>query len=263
MSCILFNSGSADGTDSTVQAHRSEHCTFIQNHENIGFAAGTNQGIRAALKDNCTAVLVINNDVVFGPDLLEQLVNALNQYHCDMVTPMMYYFEPANRIWSAGGSLPWWRIYHNQQRGIDETDHGQFNAACRVTFAPLCCVLMRSEVLEYVGLLDERFFTYTEDVDFMYRCLKHRISLWYVPEAKLWHKVSTLSDAESPTFALQYMTRNRIYFLRKHMPQPLALLCYWQSQLRSALAFILGHNSLAKWNLRRTSARDGWNMPRK
>ena len=213
----IVDSGSTDDTVAYVRAHLLEHCTFLRNSENIGFAAGTNQGIRAAFQDGCTAILALNNDVVFGPELLERLAGALGQYRCDMTTPMMYYYEPKDRIWAAGGSLQPWLGYRNKHCGEGETDHGQYNVACRVTFAPLCCVLIRKEVFDRVGLLDERYFTYTEDVDFMYRCLKQGLSLWYVPEAKLWHRVSLLTGHMSD-FMVRYCTRNRMYFMRKNLP---------------------------------------------
>ena len=256
----IVDSGSTDDTAAYIQAHLPERCTFLQNAENIGFASGTNQGIQAALQDGCDAILALNNDVVFGPELLQRLAGALAQYYCDMTTPMMYFYEPTDRIWAAGGSLQPYFGYRNKHRGGGETDHGQYNFPCRVTFAPLCCVLIRREVLDRVGLMDERYFTYTEDVDFMYRCLKQGLSLWYVPEAKLWHKVSSLTGGDSSAFALQYMTRNRIYFLRKSMPHVLALYWYVWTQTRSALAFLLGRNSYSKWKLRRNAAKEGWNM---
>ncbi|MHB1952983.1 MAG: glycosyltransferase family 2 protein [Sulfobacillus sp.] len=253
----IVDSGSTDDTVAYVRAHLPERGRFLQNSENIGFAAGTNQGIRAAFQDGCTAILALNNDVVFGPELLERLAGALGQYRCDMTTPMMYYYEPKDRIWAAGGSLQPWLGYRNKHRGEGETDHGQYNVACRVTFAPLCCVLIRKEVFDRVGLLDERYFTYTEDVDFMYRCLKQGISLWYVPKAKLWHKVSTLTGGDTSSFALRYQTRNAIYFQRKHLPRWLALYWYSYTQTRSFLAYLFGHNTRSKWDLRRTAAKDG------
>ncbi len=252
----IVDSGSTDDTVAYVQAHLPEHCTFLQNSENIGFAAGTNQGIQAAFQDGCTAILALNNDVVFGPELLERLIEALDQYKCDMTTPMMYCYEPKDRIWAAGGSLQPWLGYRNKHRGDGETDHGQYNVACRVTFAPLCCVLIRKEVLDRVGLLDERYFTYTEDVDFMYRCLKKGLSLWYVPEAKLWHKVSSLTGNMSD-FMVRYCTRNRMYFLRKNLPAWQAWLWYGIYRSYYMLDFTMRKTSRARWKLRASSAVDG------
>ncbi len=258
----IVDSGSTDDTAAFVQARMPEGCAFLQNSENIGFAAGTNQGIRAALRDGCTAILALNNDVVFGPELLERLAGALDQYKCGMTAPLMYYFEPKDRIWAAGGSLQPWLGYRNKHRGGGETDNGQYNVACRVTFAPLCCVLIRKEVFDRVGLLDERYFTYTEDVDFMYRCLKQGLSLWCVPEARLWHKVSALTGGDLSTFSLRYQTRNAIYFQHKHLPGWLALCWYGYAQARSLLAYLVGRNTRAKWNLRRAAAKEGRQLAR-
>ena len=256
----IVDSGSTDDTVAYVQAHMPGRCRFLQNPENIGFAAGTNQGIQAAFQDGCTAILVLNNDVVFGPELLERLAGALDQYHCDMTTPMMYYNEPKDCIWAAGGSLQPWLGYLSKHRGVGEKDHGQYGVACRMTFAPLCCVLIRKEVLDRVGPLNERYFTYTEDVDFMYRCLKQGVALWYVPEAKLWHKVSSLTGNMSD-FMVHYCVRNRILFVRQHLPYYVALYWYFYTQARSTLAYLLGRKSLARWDLCRASAKEGWNMP--
>jgi hypothetical protein len=256
----IVDSGSTDDTAAYVQVHLPKRCTFLQNAENVGFAAGTNQGIRAAFQDGCAAILALNNDVVFGPELLERLAGALGQYRCDMTTPMMYFYEPKDRIWAAGGSLQPWLGYRNKHRGDGETDHGQYNAACRVTFAPLCCVLIRKEIFDRVGLLDERYFTYTEDVDFMYRCLKQGLSLWYVPEAKLWHKVSSLSGGTTSDFMMRYCTRNRMYFMRKNLPAWQAWLWYMAYRGYYTMDLLLRQSSRIRWALRTLSAKEGWKM---
>lgn len=189
----------------------------IQNADNLGFAAGTNQGIRKALSDECDAILLLNNDVIFGPDLIEKLVAGMNEFDCDMTAPMMYYHEPSDKIWAAGGTLQTRLGFRPIHRGLNEPDRGQYQLPARVTFAPFCCVLIRSSVFGRIGFLDEQYFTYAEDADFMFRCLKAGIALWYIPAARLWHKVSSLTGTLS-TFSIRYGSRNRAYFIAKHMP---------------------------------------------
>lgn len=217
----IVDSGSTDGTSEFVQAHLPSGGRYFTNDANIGFAAGMNQGIRAALDEGCTAILAVNNDVVFGPNLIVQLVQSLVYRECEMTAPIMYFNDSKDVIWSAGGSFRMWRGYLNAHRGMGEKDVGQYSTEEKVAFAPLCCVLIRSEVFERIGLLDERFFTYAEDADFMYRCMEKGISLWYVPDAKLWHKVSSLTGTMSD-FTIRYSVRGRIYFLHKHFSPPLA-----------------------------------------
>jgi len=216
LTLYVVDSGSSDETIPYLASHMPTGGKLIENGCNVGFAAGTNQGIRAALQDGCGAVLVLNNDVVFGPTLVGELIQALRDYQCDMTTPMMYFHHPHNLIWAAGGSFDQWRGYVNSHRGEGEVDEGQYSSPTRVMFAPLCCVMIRSEVFARAGLLDERFFTYAEDADFMYRCMKLNISLWFVPDSKLWHKVSSLTGALSD-FMIRYCIRGRIFFLYKHL----------------------------------------------
>ena len=187
----------------------------IKEAVNVGFAAGTNLGIRRALADKCEAILLLNNDVVFGPDLFEKLVDGLTEFECDMTAPIMYYHQPKDRIWAAGGTLQPLLGFRPIHRGLDKPDRGQFQAPSRITFAPFCCVLIRSSVFDRIGFLDEQYFTYAEDADFMVRCLKADVALWYIPAAQIWHKVSSLTGAVS-TFAIRYGARNRAYFISKH-----------------------------------------------
>lgn len=130
---------------------------------------------------------------------------------------MMYYFEPKDKIWAAGGTLQTWAGCRAIHRGQYETDRGQYATPCRISFAPFCCVLIRSSVFQQVGFLDEQYFAYVEDADFLYRCSRHNLTLWFIPQARLWHKVSSLTGDASP-FSLRYGARNRIYFLKKHKP---------------------------------------------
>ncbi len=264
LSLYFVDSGSTDNTVSYIlenQHKLPQKLSLLRNEGNIGFAAGTNQGIRAAFKDGCTAILALNNDTVFGPDLIKILAGALDQYHCDMTAPMMYYHEPNNKIWAAGGSLQPWLAYRNKHRGYNEVDRGQFNVPGKITFAPLCCVLIKREVFDRVGLLDEAYFTYTEDVDFMLRCLKSNVALWYVPEAKLWHKVSSSTGGSESAFTIRYCTRNRIYFIRKHLNTTLACAFSLAHLVYYLSCFMIsGKISYQHTRLRISSAVDGWKL---
>lgn|ERR1700728_2678225 len=254
----MVDNASKDDTLDRTNRRTDVHVVIIANSENLGVAEGNNQGIRAALASGCECVLLLNNDTVFPADLVEQLYAGLERCCCDMTTGKMYYHDRPDVFWCAGGRLRKWRGYDSAHDGEGQKDEGQFNRLRRVTYTPTCCLLVRRTVFERVGLMDSLYFVYFDDVDFLYRCLKRGVSLWYLPDAKLWHKVSSITGHLSD-FALRYCSRNRAYFLRKNLPRGVALLWYLQSQFRSAVAFLLFHNSLSKWRLRRTSAREGWN----
>ncbi len=218
----VVDNASTDKTRSLLAGGMPAGSVVIENAHNAGFAGGTNQGIRRALADGCDAVLLLNNDVVLDGELLERLVTGLRAHQCQITAPKMYYHEPPNRIWAAGGELQSW-LARGTHRGHDQLDSEQFGLPRRITFAPFCCVLIARNVFEEVGLLDEQYFAYVEDTDFMYRCLRADIAAWYIPEARLWHKVSSLTGFLSP-FALHYGTRNRAYFISKNLPRPYQIL---------------------------------------
>jgi hypothetical protein len=212
----IVDSASTDDTVAYAAARLPRRARLLPSEVNLGFAAGTNLGIKAAFADGCHAILVLNNDVVLDPDMIYRLVEGMDRYGCEMTTPLMYFHQPGDRIWAAGGVLRRLLGYLHLHRGMGQKDHGQFSQPARVSFAPLCCVLVQKQVFDRVGLLDENYFTYTEDADFMYNCLKMDITLWYVPDAKLWHKVSSLTGGLS-AFTIHYCVRGRIYFLHKNL----------------------------------------------
>jgi len=256
---FIVDNASKDQTLAIARQPMSFPLVLIANQDNLGVAEGNNQGISAALSSGCECVLLLNNDTVFPSNLIENLYLGLDRYHCDMTTGKMYHHDSPDHFWCAGGRFQPLLGYDIRHDGEGERDIGQFDTPRPITYTPTCCLMVRGIVFDRVGLMDPRYFVYADDVDFLYRCLKSDISLWYVPEVKLWHKVSSLTGGMSD-FMVRYSTRNRVYFLRKHLPFLLSLLWYWQSQLRSTLAFIVCHIKLSRWRIRITAARDGWKM---
>jgi GT2 family glycosyltransferase len=98
------------------------------------------------------------------------------------------------------------------QFGFRQVDRGQFDEARSVSFVTGCALLLPRRTLERVGYLDERFFSYFEDVDFSIRIEREVGKLWYCPAAKLWHKVGAGANTRAYTpYYLYYQTRNRLW----------------------------------------------------
>jgi GT2 family glycosyltransferase len=222
---VLFavDNASKDSTMRILRECVDERLRIVANPDNRGVAAGNNQGIRAALEAGCLSVLLINNDTEFGPALIAQLDEGLAANRVEMTCPKMVYYDEPERIWAAGGKFQPWLGYRSIHLGEGEMDRGQHDLVRLVTYVPTCCVLIKKEVFDKVGLMDERYFVYVDDVDFMYRAMKAGVKLMYLPEAKLLHKVGGLSGGEDSPFAIQYGTRNRAFFLLKHFGMAYAL----------------------------------------
>ena len=213
----VVDNASSDGTLGRIGAHRFENLRVIANTQNLGIAEGNNQGIQHAMDDACDAVLLINNDTEFGPELVERLVSGLEQYGCGIVTPKIVFYDRPNVIWSAGGGFNPSRGYAAFHHGFEQPDAGNFDQARAVEHAPACCALIRREVFARVGMIDSRYFIYLDDTDFSYRALLAGVQTMYLPDATILHKASSLTGGPESEICLRYRTRNQVYFMLKHL----------------------------------------------
>ncbi|MAS35257.1 MAG: glycosyl transferase [Anaerolineaceae bacterium] len=209
---ILVDNASTDGT---VEAVRSLYpmVEVIETGQNLGFTGGNNVGIQHALDDGADYILLLNNDTVVAPDMIEQMVSVMEQDSSVAITgPTIYYYEQPEMIWSAGGSIDWKRGL-TFMVGEGEEDKGQFGTEPReVEFATGCALMVRRDVWEQVGLLDDTFFMYYEEVEWCVRARRHGMKIVHVPMAMMWHKIS-LQGRETTPGAYYYLTRNRLLFL--------------------------------------------------
>ena len=225
----IIDNASVDDTLSKVSRHNDSRIVVIANPDNRGIASGNNQGIKQAILIGCDQILLINNDTVFEPQLIEKLIKSLVENQCDLVVPKIYYYDRPDLIWCAGGYFNPRRAYGGYHWGIDEVDHGQWDTPQRIDYSPTCCMLIKRQVFDTAGYMDEKYFVYYDDTDFCFRVMQAGLKMFYIPNARLEHKVSSLTGSES-TFTLRYMARNRAYFIKKNLKftQQLMALAYYQ-----------------------------------
>jgi GT2 family glycosyltransferase len=216
--CLVDNA-STDGTVTAVSA-AFPHVTVIANARNLGFAAGSNLGLRQALAAGASYALLVNNDATLAPDALQHLVDTAEaDPAAALVGPMIYYADRSDVIWSAGGEISLWRgrIAH---RGLRQRDAGQFTRTVRVDYATACVLLVRCAALARIGLLDEGYFAYGEDADWCLRAARAGYGTLFVPRARAWHAVSAASSG--PRLALKAWRRltATLRFLRRQARWP-------------------------------------------
>lgn len=250
------DNASADNTLDILERQSDVSVVTIANPDNRGVAEGNNQGIRAALADGCSSILLLNNDVVFPANLLSCLSEGLEREHCSAVAPKIYYHDQPDLIWAAGGYFQFW-LGRSLHYGEGERDRGQFDTVRKITYAPTCCVLLRAEIFDTVGLMDPRYFVYWDDVDFMYRMKRTGLVMKYLPACRMWHKVGSLTSAAPSQFCVRYVTRNRIYFVRKFLPGLLAGSWIALYRLYLFTRYLLGKDSRSQWKLKETAVADG------
>jgi GT2 family glycosyltransferase len=188
-SVLVVDNASIDGSADAIRTE-FPNVQLIINNSNLRYARGNNVGMKHALERGTEYVLLLNNDTVVDCEFLSQLVHvAESDKKVGMVGPKIYYYGEQKRIWFAGGRIEWWKgwVSHN---GIREHDIGQYDAMKEVDYLTGCCMLVKREVIERVGLLDESYYIYGEDADWCIRAARAGYSLLYVPSAIVWHKLS-------------------------------------------------------------------------
>lgn len=200
---------------------------FIANKENYGVAKGNNQGIINALYDECDYVLLSNNDIILENDTIELLYKGMIENKADMAVPKIY-LHNSTKLWCAGGKYN--RFNNNTIHfGYNKEDCEKYSKLKKVSYAPTCFMLIEKSVFYDVGLMDEKFFVYYDDTDFVYRSQKLHKRLFYIPESKMQHKESVCTGKRSDFF-YRYVYRNRIYFASKHRK-------FWKLQYLEDLIF--------------------------
>lgn len=225
---IVVDNGSTDGSVKKIQ-NEFPKIELLKNDANLGFSKGNNIGIKHALKNECEFVLILNNDVVVTPDLLEELLNTSKINNAFIVSPKIYFYkgfefhkskykqsELGKVIWFAGGIIDWNNIigYH---RGVDAVDKGQLDKDSEIDYATGACVLIDCLMFEKIGFFDEKYFLYYEDLDFCQRAKKSGSRIYYSSKAKAWHKNAGSSFSGS-NLQDYYIVRNRLLFGMKYAP---------------------------------------------
>ncbi|MGO9386753.1 MAG: glycosyltransferase family 2 protein [Methanobacterium sp.] len=188
---------------------------IIKNNKNYGYAGGNNVGIIYSFNlFNPNYIMILNNDTIVNKDFLMELVNFADiNEGIGVIGPKIYYYNNSNIINSAGGVIKW-RLGIGVNIGIGENDTGQFNEVNYVDCLLGACILIKSNVIEKIGLLDEKFFLLLEETDFCYRAKIAGFKICYYPKSIIYHKEG-FSGKINPLI-LYYMHRNKLLFFRKH-----------------------------------------------
>lgn len=212
---IVVDNGSSDDTAVAVR-QRFPHVAMLENGDNLGFAEGNNVGIRLALQGPAEYIMLLNNDTAVDRHMLSELLAAMVQFSdVGIVGPKMLYFDSPSVIWCAGNRIDW-RSGGSIRLQAEEPDIEDDKEPREADFITACAILLRRQVVEQVGVLDQRFFIYYEETDWCVRATKAGWRILYVPSARLWHKVSAAMGTTSPATDY-YMNRNVLLFLTKNL----------------------------------------------
>lgn len=217
---VVVDNGSTDNSVSLV-SNNFKDTILLKNSKNLGFAGGVNTGIKFALENNATSIALLNNDAVADKNWLKNLfVTAKNNptsgiISCKLLQSDKKHIDSTGDFYSVNG-IPF-------PRGRNQIDKGQFDKDNTVFGASGGASLYRAKMLREIGLFDERFFAYYEDVDISFRAQLAGWKVVYEPEAVAYHHIGSTSS-KMGDFTRYHSIKNFLILYTKDMPAIL----YWK-----------------------------------
>ena len=213
---IVVDNGSREPVGDLLAA-RAPHVTVLRLAENRGYAGGANAGMARALEAGARVVLLLNNDARVAPGAEAAAMRALAaDGRIAVVGAKVVTREDPGRLWLAWGEVTWGPSLV-ALRGADVADAPAWNVPRDVDWVAGCAMWFRAEALRALGLLDEAFFAYHEEVDW---CTRARDAGWrvvYRPDAVVTHTGRGSHGSPRAIRIRKYFAaRNTILFARKH-----------------------------------------------
>ncbi len=209
---VLVDNGSSDGSADRA-ADRHPDVVLVRQADNGGFAQASNVGIAVCLARGCEYVLLLNNDTVAAPDFLSRLMEYAAPDR--LVAPKIYYADAPLVVNNHFGAFDLWRgVHRDWYWGRPDTPASL--RAQRGGMANGCALLIPRGIIGRAGLLDETFFMYTEDVDFILRAVEAGAEVWLAPASIIHHRESASSGGGGSSLVVYYTTRNRLFLMARH-----------------------------------------------
>jgi GT2 family glycosyltransferase len=217
---VCVDNGSTDGSDRAVE-ERFPGVDLLRAGENRGYAGGNNLGIRRALEHGADWILLLNNDAVAEPGLLDALARAAEERPDAGLLACKVLFPDGRTVQYAGAEFRAWLGYSGRLRGHGRPD--RFHEAVDVGRVDGAAFAVSRAAIDRAGLLDEWLFAYVEDVEWSLRIRRAGFAAVFVPDARVRHRGSASSGGAASTTNLYYSTRNTIVVAERHRRLPRGL----------------------------------------
>jgi len=212
---IVVDNGSQDKTLEILhnwQKKMHNFTTIMRNITNEGFAPANNQGIKYALRGQPDYIVLLNDDVIVESNWLAQIIQTMQQNkNIGLAQPLITRYPEVNKINSFGNNYQFtgFGYCYGEGQPLRHFNLVDYEPA----YLSFTAVVIRSEVIKQVGLLDEKYFSYHEDTDF---CLRARLQGWQmlvIKDAVVHHKYKFPSNKNKIRYF--WLEKNRLYLMLK------------------------------------------------
>lgn len=233
---IVIDNGSTDNSADTI-GRLFQEVTLLRNKHNLGFAGGSNTGIKYAMRNGADYIWLLNSDTVVEPNTLSELVKeGEKSSKTGLLSPIIFYYNTPDKIQFCGSYFDFdnFRIHHFKNL-TDAQQNVNKNIALWGT-----ALLIKRAAVEKIGFLNDKLFAYYEDSDYSLRALKKGFLNKIVFSARILHKSHSIDVGgikEEPVYFFYYMTRNeyrvwmsaltfvkRLIFFRKYLARVMRII---------------------------------------
>lgn len=206
---VVVDNGSMSNEAEKLQKKFGKYIYAQRLETNQGFTGGCNWGINFAKKFSPEYFLLLNNDTEVTRNFLDELVKVTEENkRIGLASPIIYDFTQRTKIVFSGGNINWLLAKFVHKTDLPDSTRIE-------KFITGCSMLIKKSVIEQIGLLDESFFAYFEDVAYCLKSGKNGYSCACAPQSKIYHKVSATSSKNN-LLRTYLMSRNRILFVNSY-----------------------------------------------
>jgi len=251
---VIVDNGSTDNSVLQIKS-RFQDITLIKTGKNLGYAGGNNVGIRYAMENKAKYVLVVNNDTeLVNPHFLQEMIKKMEE---DSTIGIMgpKVFNTDGQVQDTILFIP--TLFNCAKESFSlrflTKKSKYYNISQVVKAVSGVCCLIKKQMIEKVGLLDEDYFMYAEEQDYCYRAQKGGWKVMYYPiESILHYKELVDKNRERNRRQYVYARRNLVLFLHKHCG-------FWQAFLLASL-FIISNILKVTYSRLISKEKDFYNM---
>ncbi len=216
---VIVDNGSQDETRKTIgtwQTKMHNLTTVIYNAQNLGFTKANNQGIQYALQNNVDYIALVNDDIVFTKDWLKSMVECMEKNkQVGLSQPLIMRYSEPSQVNSLGNAFQFTGFGYSFGDNVPLSDLRQQGLVkdYEPAYLSFACVVIRADLFNQIGLLDDKYFSYLEDADF---CFRTRLQDWHLlvnTSAKVFHNYRTPFSKNKERYF--WLEKNRFYLILK------------------------------------------------
>jgi GT2 family glycosyltransferase len=222
---------------------------FFEQNENTGYTGGNNYGVREAVRDGCKYCLILNSDTELDRECIGSLIKCIESAPGIGATgPILLLGNKGDRDttiqeFGAYADFRNYKIIKNYSSELFEPIGKNIPDYLQVNFITGACLMLKSSVYEQIGLFDERYFAYGEEIDLFKRINEAGFKVVVTKNARVWHH-HDWSGKNKKGYYIEYylIQRNKYLYFRKHR--------FFRNMIQNILIDILMYPIYLRWFIR-------------